>query len=232
MRSTQIRPHVQATVPATPPKLLSGLTKEQAKLIIQSAEQRKFRANRVIIRTGDPASNFFLLKQGRAKYYRVTKKGHEVVLSWLAKGESFGIGALLAAPSTYIGTVQTMDDCELLVWSRDNIQSLARANERLANNALHMVMHRLAAYTDRLVRLTTETAEDRLAHGLLQLGNRFGQVRPNGVELAITNEDLAGLANVSAFTASRQLKEWERQGIIQKSRGKVFIFSPERLLID
>jgi CRP/FNR family transcriptional regulator, nitrogen oxide reductase regulator len=57
-------------------------------------------------------------------------------------------------------------------------------------------------------------------------------VRPTGVELSIMNEDLAGLANVSAFTASRLLKEWERQGIVQKSRGKVCILSPESLLID
>jgi DNA-binding transcriptional regulator YhcF (GntR family) len=46
------------------------------------------------------------------------------------------------------------------------------------------------------------------------------------------NEDLASMANVSAFTASRQLKQWERQGIVKKQRGKVSVLSPESLLID
>jgi DNA-binding transcriptional regulator YhcF (GntR family) len=46
------------------------------------------------------------------------------------------------------------------------------------------------------------------------------------------NEHLARMANVSPFTASRQLKDWERRGIIKKSRGKIVIVAPEALLFD
>jgi CRP/FNR family transcriptional regulator, nitrogen oxide reductase regulator len=223
---------MRALIPLTPPKLLSGLTAAQKKLILQSAELRKIRADRVIFRTGDPATSLFLLKQGRAKYYRVTKKGEEVVLWWLTEGDAFGLGTLLAVPINYIGTAQAIDDSELLVWSRNRIRSLAEKNRVLAQNALHIVLHCLATYTDRLIGLATGTAEERLGYTLLQLARRAGQIRSNGVELTILNEQLARLANVSAFTASRQLKEWERQGILQKSRGRIFIISPERLLIE
>lgn len=223
---------MRALIPSTPPKFLSGLTAAQQRVVIQSAEVRKVRANRVICRTGEPATNLFLLKEGRAKYYRVTKKGEEVVLWWLTAGDTFGIGTLLAMPINYLGTAQTIDDSELLVWSRNKIRSLAEKNRVLAQNALHIVLYCLAAYTDRLVGLATGTAEERLAYTVLQLARRAGEMRQNGVELTILNDQLARLANVSAFTASRQMKEWERQGIIQKSRGKVFILSPEGLLID
>src|SRR5262249_23516256 len=147
-------------------------------------------------------------------------------------GDTFGIGALLAAPVTYVGTAQAVDDCELLVWSQERIRTLAATYALLAENALRIVLYYLAAYADRVVGLTTETAEQRMAHTLLQLSNRAGQVRSDGVELAMTNEDLSGLANISAFTASRQLKKWERQGVIQKRRGKINIVSPEGLVID
>jgi CRP-like cAMP-binding protein len=53
---------------------------------------------------------------------------------------------------------------------------------------------------------------------------------PSGVEIEIKNEDLASLADVSFFTASRCLQEWERKGAVEKSRGKVLIRSPEKLL--
>jgi CRP/FNR family transcriptional regulator, nitrogen oxide reductase regulator len=231
-KSTGIRSNLSATAHTPPPQLLGGLATDQQELVLQSAESRKFRANRVIIRTGDPATSLFLLTHGRAKYYRVTKTGEEVLLWWLATGDSFGLGTLLALPVHYIGTAQAIDDCELLVWSRDRIRSLAATNERLAENLLHTILYYLAAYTDRVIGLATGTAEQRLAITLLQLSRRIGHVRPNGVELSIMNEDLAGLANVSAFTASRLLKEWERQGLVQKSRGKVCILSPEGLLID
>jgi CRP-like cAMP-binding protein len=186
----------------------------------------------VILSAGDPASSLFLLTQGRAKYYRATRKGEEVVLWWLGPGDSFGIGTLLIMSWRYIATAQAVDDCEMLVWRRDVIRSLAAEHELLAQNALQIVLDSLAVYTDRLVGISTGTAEERLAHTLLQLIKQIGQVRPGGVELAIMNEDLASMANVSAFTASRQLKQWERQGIVKKQRGKVSVLSPESLLID
>ncbi len=223
---------MRAMNPPVPPKFLSGLTAAQRGVVLQSAELRKVRADRVIFRTGDPATNLFLLKEGRAKYYRLTKKGEEVVLWWLTAGDTFGIGTLLAMPINYIGTAQTIDDSELLVWSRNRIRSLAEKNRVLAQNALHILLYCLSAYTDRLIGLATGTAEERLGHTLLQLARRAGQVHHDGVELTILNEQLARLANISAFTASRQLKEWEREGILQKGRGKVFILSPDRLLID
>jgi CRP-like cAMP-binding protein len=215
-----------------PPKLLSGFTPDQIKLVLRSADRRTFQANDVIVMGGDPATSLFQLTEGTAKYFRVTKTGDEVLLWWLSTGDTFGIGALLAGPLRYIGTAQAIDNCELLVWSQERIRSLAATYELLAENALSIILYYLAAYADRLVGLTTETAEQRLARTLLQLSHRAGRVRSTGVELAITNEDLSGLANVSAFTASRHLQKWEREGVIKKSRGKVQILSPESLPID
>src|SRR5262249_11981436 len=157
----------------------------------------------------------------------VTKSGKEVLLWLVAPGDSFGMGALLSTPWRYIGTAQAIDECEFLVWSRDRIRSLAAMYELIPQNALRIAAHCLAGYTDRVVGMPAETAEERLAHVLLQLGRQLGQVGENGIEITIMNEELAGLADVSAFTASRQLKEWQRQGIVRKSRGKVFILSPE-----
>ena len=202
------------------------------KVVLQAAEPRTFKADGVIFNAGDFATRLYLLTRGRAKYHRVTKTGEDVLLWWLATGDAFGIGALLTATTRYIATAQAVDDCEMLVWDRDTIRSLAAEYEVLAENALHIVLYALTAYTDRLIGLTTQTAEQRLAHTLLHLGRRNGHVRDGVVELAIMNEDLAGLANVSAFTASRQLKEWERRGIVQKRRGKVVILAPESLVVD
>jgi CRP-like cAMP-binding protein len=214
------------------PSFLSGLTASAKKLIVQSAEIHKFPPNSIIVSTGDPATRLFLLRKGKVKYYRVTKKGDEVLLWWVSSGEAFGIAALGPLSLRYIGTAETIDDCELLVWSRQKIRHLAAEHEQLFQNALALLFHYLSEYSDRLVGLVSETAEHRLAHTLLQLGNRTGRVRPQGVEVAITNEHLSNLADVSAFTASRQLKQWEREGILQKGRGKILIVSPESFVND
>ncbi|MGC1295117.1 MAG: helix-turn-helix domain-containing protein [Alloacidobacterium sp.] len=50
--------------------------------------------------------------------------------------------------------------------------------------------------------------------------------------LNIRNEELAHEANITIFTASRFLSEWQRKGILTKSRGKVVLRSPETLMLS
>ena len=54
--------------------------------------------------------------------------------------------------------------------------------------------------------------------------------REQSIPYDVKNVELASLADVSSFTASRLLQEWERKGAVEKSRGKVLIRSPEKLL--
>jgi CRP-like cAMP-binding protein len=88
----------------------------------------------------------------------------------------------------------------------------------------------VALFAERHIALVTKPAQERLAFALTSLGSRAGHMVSSGVEINIKNEDLASLADVSFFTASRFLQEWERKGAVEKSRGKVLIRSPEKLL--
>jgi len=63
------------------------------------------------------------------------------------------------------------------------------------------------------------------------LAQGIGEKVAGGFEFEATNEELAGAANVTAFTASRLLSEWQNNGAILKRRGKVLLRSPQRLLL-
>src|SRR5215471_13262935 len=152
-----------------PPGLLSGLTPEQTDQLLQAAEHSTCRANQTILNSGESATSLFYLTDGSAKFYRLTKNGDEVLLWWLSAGDTFGLGSLLSQPLRYIGTAEAVQDCELLVWPHDNIRALASEYHGLAENMLRIVLYYLASHADRLVGLATETAEERLAHTLLQL---------------------------------------------------------------
>src|SRR6267142_301050 len=212
-------------------EFLAGIGRKHLPEILAAAEIRKISARHVILREGSPPAYLFLLKSGIAKFYRLTRNGDEVLLWRLVSGDTFGLGTLLARPTPYIGTAETTRDSELLVWEQARIRGLARKYPRLAQNALDIVLRYLTAHFDRLFDLVTCTAGERLARAVLHLGDT-GIVVPSGIEVAATNEELGALANVNAFTVSRLLNRWAREGALTKSRGKVFIHSPERLIGD
>jgi len=52
------------------------------------------------------------------------------------------------------------------------------------------------------------------------------------MELDVTNEELAEAANVTPFTASRLISQWQRRGALVKTRGKILLQSPGNLLLS
>ena len=73
------------------------------------------------------------------------------------------------------------------------------------------------------------TGFDRLR--LIQrIADRLPQKAPL-IELDVQNEELANEANITPFTASRLLSEWQRKRILTKSRGKVLLRAPEQLFL-
>ena len=64
---------------------------------------------------------------------------------------------------------------------------------------------------------------------LTNIGRAVGQKVAGGIELAITNEELASAAGITLFDASRFMSEWQRSGALVKTRGKVLLRSPDLL---
>jgi CRP-like cAMP-binding protein len=176
-----------------------------------------------------PAKEFFLLLTGRARYFFVTEKGQKVILLWIPPGEIFGAVALLPQLAGYHVCTETVRNSSMLVWDRTEIRSLAARFPKLLENAFYLILHYLAAYRAAHRALICDTAGERLAHVLVSLATGIGQKVEGGVELNIRNEELANEANLTPFTVSRMLNQWERAGRLLKRRGKIWLRSPELL---
>lgn len=214
------------------PTLLSGISNESREQILAMAQFRRVPAKEMLIRAGEKATFLFLLHAGTAKYYRLTKQGQELLLRWLIPGDVFGLGTLLKHPPDYMGSAQTLDECEVYCWAHPDVRKLVKVYPLLGENALRIALSYLSGYSERHSSLLSRTAEQRVARCLLNLGNRAGHHYPGGAEVDITNEQLGSLSDVGLFTVSRVLNKWERSGAIGKLRGRVFIKVPEKLVTD
>ncbi len=140
------------------------------------------------------------------------------------------MAATLSKPIPYLVSAETVKHSSALVWNRATIRKFAVRYPRLVENALLIAFDYLIAYRAMHVSLTCHTARQRLATVLVGLATGIGHAVPGGIELDVNNEELANEANVTPFTASRLLSEWQRNGMVLKNRGKVLLRSPEQLL--
>ena len=115
-----------------------------------------------------------------------------------------------AERSSYRVGTETVKDTTALVWSRVAIRALARDNPRLLENALLIGADYVDWFVAAHTALTSESARERLAGVLVALTPLFGREVREGIELDITNDELANAANITQYTASRLLNEWQR----------------------
>lgn len=212
-------------------RLFEGLAQPDFEAIRGAANERRYRASSVITNQGNPADHLFLLTSGHARYFYITQGGQKTLLLWLKPGDILGGAAFLSRPSKYLLSSEAVKDSSFLAWDRATIRSLAAKHSRLLENALFMSSDYLGWYLADHVALVCDTARERLAQVLIHLAGVIGQKVQGGVEFDVTNEELASAANITPFTASRLLSEWQTSRAVVKRRGKIVLRSPERLLL-
>jgi CRP/FNR family transcriptional regulator len=214
----------------TTASLFHGLSEDDIAKILKSGTLRTFEKGHTIIRCGEPATHLYLIRSGSVNYYRVTPQGREVLLIRLGPGEAFGFGTIVGKPIGSIGSVETARESSVYVWEREWVSRWVREHPLLAVNALRIALEYIRLYSDRHIALVCDSAEHRLTRTLGLVGLRTGHQHAKGLEININNDQLASLADIGPFTASRLLSKWHRSGALEKSRGKIIIRSPEKML--
>jgi len=216
---------------ASKSRFLQGLTRADIDFVMACAKTRHLPANFIVTNQGDPADYFFLLAKGCARYFSITEEGDKVLLFWFVPGDIFGGATLLAEPSTYLLGTETVKESRVFAWHRSVVRDLVARYPRLQENALRIASDYLTWFHASHMALVSHTARQRLARVLTTLAPGIGHKVPGGIELDITNEELANAANVTPFTASRLLSEWQRNGAISKGRGRLVLRAPHRLIL-
>jgi CRP/FNR family transcriptional regulator, nitrogen oxide reductase regulator len=211
-------------------RFFAGIAAADVQDVLAQATPRRFPPNSVMTHQGAPATELFLITKGRARYFFTTPDGQKILMIWIAQGELFGGMTLLTEPSEYRLSTETVKDTSVLVWNRRTIRTLAERYPRILENALWIASEYLDWYLAAHLALSCDTARQRLAGVLVALAPVLGHAVPGGVELDVTNEELASAAHVTPFTASRLLNEWQRHHAVIKRRGKVVLLAPEQLV--
>jgi CRP/FNR family transcriptional regulator, nitrogen oxide reductase regulator len=220
-----------ATVPGQI-ELLQGLKPSDVNIVLAAAKRRRFPARSVLTIQGESADEFFLLWKGRARHFFETPDGKKIILKWITPGQPFGAVAMVARPSTYFVSAEAVQDCIALVWDALTIRGLARRCPQILENSLIIAADYFAWYVAAHASLICHDARGRVAHLLATLAPVIGQKIPGGgIEIDVTNEELASSTDITPYTASRLLSQWQKSGVLRKHRGKIRLHSPERLFL-
>lgn len=206
------------------------LSSSELQVVSQAAYLRQVERQAFFFHQGDPATNFYILVEGRVRLTQVTSEGHQVLVRFISPGETIGIIAALEN-TVYPLSAQAVEECQALAWDSTTLEQLMERYPRIAINGLRLVSQRWHELEERYLELATERVERRIAQTLLRLARQVGRKVEGGIliDLPLTRQDLAEMTGTTLYSVSRILSRWEQENLVETGRERVLICYPHGL---
>lgn len=210
----------------------SRLDRREIRQILDQATPRRYPEGTVLFDEGAPAERFFMLLDGYIRVVRVTDEGEQVIQLHIPSGQLFGIARALGR-QTYPATAVTASESLALSWPTRLWDEFVARYEGFATETYRTVGERLGEMNARIVEMSTQHVEQRVANALLRLVNKTGRRVEDGIEIdfPITRQDLSEMTGTTLHTVSRLLSAWEKQGLVESRRKRIKVLEPHQLVL-
>lgn len=189
-------------------------------LLARSARLRRLKRGEHVCRSGDPASELFVVVSGRVSISRSGWEGGRRSTEFMAAGEVFGLPALAAL--SYPNDIQARAPSLIAALPKSAVLGLVHRVPVLAQNILEALAARLA-FLETMLVLAGQPAGRRLASTLVYLEGKFGR------DVPLSRAEVAEMAGIAPETAMRLLKTFEDAGWVRRRAGGVAVLDGKAL---
>jgi CRP/FNR family transcriptional regulator, nitrogen oxide reductase regulator len=202
----------------------AGLDSDALDEILAQASPLRLPKGEVAFRQGETADHFFLLLHGRLRVTRLNPQGQQMVVRFIAPGDLFGVAMAIGAEN-YPGTATAAVESLALSWLNSAWGALLARHPALAVNTMQALGARLQESQKRILDLSTQQVEQRIAGAVLQLAQQAGRQTDEGLQIdfPLSRQDLAEMTGATLHTVSRTLSAWEERGLVDIGRQRVTV---------
>ena len=193
--------------------------------------RRSFLAGHQMMNEGQKTQSAFILAEGWACSYKMLPDGERQIVDFQVPGDFLGLRSLLFRTIDHsVEAVTRIEASEVLV--SDILDGFGTA-PRLATAVLWAASRDEAMVVEHLVNLGRRTAEQRMAHFLLELGARLHLVgigNKTGFSCPLTQYHLADALGLSDVHVNRVLRHLRVEGLVTFQKGQVSFDDLARLV--
>ena len=210
--------------------LFAGLDDEAATALSSAMGKLYLNKGDVLFHEGDSEDRLYIVVSGKIKLGRTGSAGRENLLAVLGPGQMFGeLSVFDPGPRSTTATAVTV--CELRTLEHDELIPWLTDRPEVAQGLLSQLAARLRRANDVVADLVFSDVPGRVAKQLLELAQRFGDKRDDGMHVHhdLTQEELAQLVGASRETVNKALADFAARGWIRLEPRSVTILDVERV---
>lgn len=189
-----------------------------------------FTKGELILRTDHSPPGVFCVKTGYIKVYSITEAGDENLHIFYGPDTIFPLIWLVTGRLRQV-FYEAMGDVSLYRIDRQRFLSFIAHNPAVAGALLRRVVDMFNIYADRIDNLEYTRSRARIVYRLLRLAEEVGTPHGSGVLLLapLTHHDIARSSNCSRETASRELEQLQKKGLITYQNQHILLTDISRL---
>ena len=206
-------------------QVFSHLEEDDLHRIEGSAFIRQFKNGEWIVHHGDIWPYMFAVHKGAVTAIMESLEGRSLTLTTIAEGELFWGLAFYIENAPMPAALKASQDCELFLWSRDDLLPLIIENGKLSWELACLVIQRVQFASEIVEKLAFQPLTGRVARLLLE---QFpaGQ---NVVPRHLTLDEMASRVGTTREMVCRILYRFAEAGAIQINRTE-FVFTDRDIL--
>ena len=209
-------------------RLFRGLPPGSIRQISALSNQRSFSAGAIVFSQADPGDALYGVVTGKVRISVSSSSGREVFLNIMEPGDTFGEIALLdGRPRS--ATASAAAPSELIIITREHFLELLKREPALVSHLIQLLCERIRWTSGLAEESALLSVPERVARRLVTLGQLHGRETPEGVQLSISQEEMARFLGLSRQVVNQYLQNWKLQGWLTLSRGKIVIRDPHAL---
>jgi len=199
--------------------LYRRLSAEDRQRLAAVTVAKRYAKGDLIFAEGDAADVFFTVASGRAKVFKMTPAGKDVILEIFGAGDPLGATAVYES-RPYPASAMALEDTVCLAIRKQDFFALLESHPSLVRGLLLSLTRRLVELTNRLAELTGGRVEPRFARLFLKLADQMGRQEDDGIAIpmALSRQELADLTGTTIETAIRIMSRWGKDGIVRTDK--------------
>lgn len=190
--------------------------------LIALARRRRYAPGAPICIEGELDGTLFVVATGRVRISASSPGGDERHLNELGPGDLIGEIAVLDGGRRSASAMAVVDS-DVYYIERTPFCAFLDHTPELARGFIELLCQRVRWLTDLLEASAFLGVSARLARWLMMLAAQQGVAHPDGVEIRVSQQDLAQFLGVSRQTVNEMLQSWRLEGLVSLGRGRIVV---------
>ena len=188
------------------------------------SQRKKVKARTELTSEGQKRQDCYVLLEGWAAAYKLLPDGKRQIINFSVPGDFLGLRSLLLRTSDH--SVVTLTEAWVSQFEQQRILEILEDLPRLGAAILWALSRDEAIVVEHLVDIGRRAATERLAHLLLELGERLrlvGLADDGGYACPLTQEELADAVGLTPIYINRVLRRLRERGLASFNQRQVVI---------